>query len=195
MERDLHDGAQQQLVAMAVELRLLRNRLGDHPEATELVDRIDAKLATALDELRELARGIHPGILTDRGLAPALDSLAARAPLPVACEIDLPWRPPASVEAVGYFVVAEALTNVLKYAQASRATLRACYDGEELLIELEDDGIGGADERKGTGLLGLRDRVGALDGTITVVSPTGGGTLVQARIPWRSVDEFLAGLA
>jgi signal transduction histidine kinase len=195
MERDLHDGAQQQLVSMAVELRLLRNRLGENPEATELVERIDAKLAAALDELRELARGIHPGILTDRGLAPALDSLAARAPLPVACEIDLPWRPPASVEAVGYFVVAEALTNVLKYAQASQATLRARYDGEDLLVELEDDGIGGADEKKGTGIVGLRDRVGALDGTIKVVSPRGGGTLVQARIPWRSVDEFLAGLA
>jgi signal transduction histidine kinase len=195
LERDLHDGAQQQLVAMAVELRLLRNRLGEHPEATELVDRIDTKLAAALEELRELARGIHPGILTDRGLAPALDSLAARAPIPVACEIDLPWRPPASVEAVGYFVIAEALTNVLKYAKASRATIRARYDGEDLLVEMEDDGMGGADEKKGTGLVGLRDRVGALDGTIKVVSPRGGGTLVQARIPWRGVDEFLAGLA
>ncbi len=195
LERDLHDGAQQQLVAMAVELRLLRNRLGEHPEATELVDRIDTKLAAALDELRELARGIHPGILTDRGLAPALDSLAARAPLPVACEIDLPWRPPPSVEAVGYFVIAEALTNVLKYAQASRATIRARYDGEDLVVEMEDDGIGGADETKGTGIQGLRDRVGALDGTIKVTSPPDGGTCVQARIPWRSVDEFLAGLA
>jgi signal transduction histidine kinase len=195
LERDLHDGAQQQLVAMAVELRLLRNRLADRPEATELVDRIDAKLAAALEELRELARGIHPGILTDRGLEPALESLAARAPLPVACVIDLPWRPPASVEAVAYFVIAEALTNVLKYAQASRATIRARYEGEDLVVEAEDDGIGGADEAKGSGLQGLRDRVGALDGTLQVLSPQGGGTHVQARIPWRSVDEFLAGLA
>jgi signal transduction histidine kinase len=195
LERDLHDGAQQQLVAMAVELRLLRNRLGDHPEATELVDRIDAKLAAALEELRELARGIHPGILTDRGLEPALESLAARAPLPVACVIDLPWRPPASVEAVAYFVIAEALTNVLKYAQASRATIRARYEGDDLVVEAEDDGIGGADEAKGSGLQGLRDRVGALDGTLQVLSPQDGGTRVQARIPWRSVDEFLAGLA
>ncbi len=184
LERDLHDGAQQQLVAMAVELRLLRNRLGENPEAAELVDRIDAKLAAALEELRELARGIHPGILTDRGLAPALDSLASRAPLPVICEIDLPWRPPASVEAVAYFVIAEALTNVLKYAQASQATLRARYEGDDLLVALQDDGVGGADETKGTGLQGLRDRVGALEGTLSVHSPPGEGTLVQARIPF-----------
>jgi signal transduction histidine kinase len=195
LERDLHDGAQQQLVAMAVELRLLRNRLGENPEATELVDRIDAKLAAALEELRELARGIHPGILTDRGLAPALESLASRAPLPVSCEIDIPWRPPAAVEAVAYFVIAEALTNVLKYARANQAWLRACYEGEYLLVEMQDDGIGGADEGKGTGLQGLRDRVGALEGTLSVRSPAGEGTLVTARIPWRGVDEVFAGLA
>jgi signal transduction histidine kinase len=195
LERDLHDGAQQQLVAMAVELRILRNRLGENPEAAELVDRIDAKLAAALEELRELARGIHPGILTDRGLAPALESLASRAPLPVACDIDLPWRAPAAVEAVAYFVMAEALTNVLKYAQASQAWLRACYQGDDLLVEMRDDGIGGADEGRGTGIQGLRDRVGALEGTLSVHSPPGGGTTVTGRIPARGVDEFLAGLA
>jgi signal transduction histidine kinase len=194
LERDLHDGAQQQLVAMAVELRLLRNRLADHPEAGQLVNGIEAKLATALEELRELARGLHPSILTDRGLAPALESLAARAPLPVACEIELPWRPGASVEAVAYFVAAEALTNVLKYAQASQATLRARYDRDDLLVEMQDDGVGGAEEGKGTGLQGLRDRVGALDGSLNVLSPPGEGTLVQARIPWRG-DELVAGLA
>jgi signal transduction histidine kinase len=195
LERDLHDGAQQQLVAMAVELRLLRNRLSENSEAAELVDRIDAKLAAALEELRELARGIHPGILTDRGLAPALESLAARAPLPVSCEIELPWRPPAAVEAVAYFVIAEALTNILKYAHANQASLRACYEGEYLLVEMRDDGIGGADEGKGTGLLGLRDRVGALEGTLSIHSPTDGGTLITARIPSRGVDEVFAGLA
>ena len=179
---------------MAVELRLLRNRLVEHPEAGELVDGIESKLKTALEELRELARGLHPSILTDRGLAPALESLAARAPLPVVCEIELPWRPGASVEAVAYFVAAEALTNVLKYAQASQATLRAQYDADELLIEMQDDGVGGADEGKGTGLQGLRDRVGALDGTLNVVSPPGGGTLIHVRIPWRG-DEPLVGLA
>lgn len=194
LERDLHDGAQQQLVAMAVELRLLRNRLSENPDAAELVDRIDAKLATALEELRELARGIHPGILTDRGLAPALESLASRAPLPVVCEIELPSRAPASVEAVAYFVIAEALTNVLKYAQASQAVIGARYEGEDLVVELQDDGIGGADESRGTGLQGLRDRVGALEGTLSVRSPPDGGTLVRARIPGRP-DEFFAGLA
>ena len=183
IERDLHDGAQQQLVALAVELRLLRNRVKDNGDALELIDGIDAKLAAALDELRELARGIHPGILTARGLPPALESLAARAPLAVACEIDLPVRPPASAEAVAYFVVAEALTNVLKYAQATRATIRAHYADGDLVVEAEDDGVGGADERKGTGLQGLRDRVGALDGTLTVTSPAGRGTLVRACIP------------
>ena len=189
IERDLHDGAQQQLVALAVELRLLRNRVADNPQAIELIEGIDHKLATALDELRELARGIHPRVLTGRGLPPALESLAARVPLAVACEIDLPSRPPASVEAVAYFVVAEALTNVLKYAQASQATIRAHYDGEDVVVETEDDGIGGADERSGSGLQGLRDRVGALDGTIEVISPDGGGTLVRARIPYRQREQ------
>lgn len=186
LERDLHDGAQQQLVALAVELRLLRTRVDANAEAMQLIERMQAKLDAALDELRELARGIHPGILTDRGLAPALDSLAARAPLPVSCDVDLPSRPPPSVEAVAYFVVAEALTNVLKYAHATRATMRARQEDDDIIVELQDNGVGGADERKGTGLLGLRDRVGALDGTLTVVSPAGGGTLVRARIPCRA---------
>jgi signal transduction histidine kinase len=183
LERDLHDGAQQQLVAMAVELRLLRNRVGANPEATDLIGRIEAKLTTALEELRDLAQGIHPGILTDRGLAPALEALASRAPLSIATEIELPERPPASAEAVAYFVVAEALTNVLKYARAEHATIRAHYEGDELIVEMQDDGVGGADEARGTGLQGLRDRVGALDGALNVASPPGSGTLVQARIP------------
>jgi signal transduction histidine kinase len=185
IERNLHDGAQQQLVALAIELRLLRNRVSENEGANELIDRIETKLATALDELRELARGIHPGILTARGLPPALESLAERAPLPVACEIDLPSRPPASVEAVAYFVAAEALTNALKYAQAKAVTIRARYEGDDVVLETEDDGVGGANERKGTGIQGLRDRVGALEGTLTVVSPDGSGTLVRARIPCR----------
>ncbi len=183
IERDLHDGAQQQLVAMAVELRLLRNRVGGNPAASDLISSIEDKLGAALEELRELAQGIHPGILTDRGLAPALESLAARAPLTIACEIELPTRPPPSVEAVAYFVVAEALTNVLKYARAESATIRARYDNGGLVVEMQDDGVGGADESRGTGLQGLRDRVGALDGTLEVQSTPGAGTWVQARIP------------
>lgn len=187
IERDLHDGAQQQLVAMALDVRLLRSRAGADPAIIEVIDGIDAKLATALDDLRELARGIHPGILTDRGLAPALEVLAVRAPVPIGCELNMPSRPPASVEAVAYFVVTEALTNVLKYAHADRATIRARFDSDDLVVEMQDYGVGGADESRGTGLLGLRDRVGALDGTVNVVSRPGAGTLVQARIPCRGV--------
>jgi len=183
VERDLHDGAQQQLVALALELQLLRARVGDNPEALELIDGIDTKLRAALEELRELARGIHPGILTDRGLAVALDALVTRAPLPVKQEIDLPERPPAAVETVAYYVVTEALANVLKYAEASSAVVRAHYSGDDLIVELEDDGNGGADERKGSGLQGLRDRVAALDGTLMVIAEPGTGTLIRARIP------------
>jgi signal transduction histidine kinase len=185
LERDLHDGAQQQLVALAVDLKLLRNRVGASSDTGKLIDGIQGKLAAALDELRELARGLHPGILTDRGLAPALDALAARAPLPIKCTVDLPDRPPPEVEAVAYFVVAEALTNVLKYAQAREAIMHARYEGDDVVVELADDGVGGADERKGTGLQGLRDRVGALDGTLEVMSDPGAGTVVRARIPVR----------
>jgi signal transduction histidine kinase len=185
VERDLHDGAQQQLVALALELQLLRTRVGENPDALELIDGIDQKLRAALEELRELARGIHPGILTDRGLAVALDALVTRAPLPVVQEIDLPERPPAPVETVGYYVITEALANVLKYAEAKTAVVRAHYSGEDVIVELEDDGNGRADERKGSGLQGLRDRVATLDGTLMVIAEPGTGTLIRARIPCR----------
>jgi signal transduction histidine kinase len=183
VERDLHDGAQQQLVALALELKLLRSRVGENDEALALIDGIETKLGAALDELRELARGIHPGILTDRGLAIALDALVSRAPLPIAQEIDLPERPPASVETVAYYVVTEALANVLKYARATHATVRARYEGGDVVVEMQDDGVGGADERKGSGLQGLRDRVAALDGELIVQSEPGAGTLIRARVP------------
>jgi signal transduction histidine kinase len=192
VERDLHDGAQQQLVALALELQLLRNRIGENPEALELIDGIESKLRAALEELRELARGIHPGVLTDRGLAVALEALVTRAPLPVAQEIDLPDRPPPPVEAVGYYVVTEALTNVLKYAEASSAIVRAHYQGDDVIVELEDDGNGGADERKGSGLTGLRDRVAALEGTLMVIAEPGEGTLIRARIPWRGAQKLVS---
>jgi signal transduction histidine kinase len=169
---------------MAIELRLLRARLETGRPALELIDEIDEKLATALAELRELARGIHPAILSDRGLEPALDALATRVTgVPVVCVVDLPERPPAPVEAAAYFVAAEALTNVLKYARADRATVRAFVASGELVVEIEDDGVGGADADRGSGLRGLDDRVGALDGTVTVISAAGAGTLVRARIP------------
>ncbi|MCW3033618.1 MAG: sensor histidine kinase [Solirubrobacterales bacterium] len=183
VERDLHDGAQQQLVALALELKVLRGRVGSNDGALQLIDGIESKLSAALDELRALGRGIHPGILTDRGLAAALEALVTRAPLPVAREIDLPERPPPAVEAVGYYVVTEALTNVLKYAEATEATVRARYEGGDVLVELQDDGVGGAEAGRGSGLQGLRDRVAALDGELTVISPPGAGTLVRARVP------------
>jgi signal transduction histidine kinase len=183
LERDLHDGAQQQLVALAVDLRVLRRRVGDNAEASELIGLMDEKVTRALVELRELARGIHPAILTDRGLEPALESLGDRVPVPVVVDVDLESRPPAPVEAAAYFVTAEALTNVVKYAEASRADVRVRLEGEEIVVEIEDDGVGGADDRRGTGLRGLHDRVGALDGGLSIRSEIGEGTLVQARIP------------
>jgi signal transduction histidine kinase len=187
-ERDLHDGAQQQLVSLALDLKLLRGRLAADPQATEMIDRITDKLADALAELRELARGIHPAILTDRGLEAALTALAGRSAVAVRCEAQVPGRLPAPVEAAAYFVCAEALTNVLKYARATRVTIRArvervAIEGEAVVVEVEDDGVGGASEQGGSGLLGLHDRVGALDGTLTVVSPPGEGTVVRAWIP------------
>jgi signal transduction histidine kinase len=189
LERDLHDGAQQQLVALAIDLRLLRARLEGGRPAGELIDEIDVKLATALAELRELARGIHPAILSDRGLEPALDALATRVTgVPVACEVDLPQRPPPPVEAAAYFVAAEALTNVLKYARAERASVRAFTEDGHVVVEVQDDGVGGADATRGSGLRGLHDRVGALDGTLAVISAPGEGTLVRARIPAAAAD-------
>jgi signal transduction histidine kinase len=183
LERDLHDGAQQQLVALAVDLRVLRRRVADNPEANELIGLIDQKVTRALVELRELARGIHPAILTDRGLKPALESLADRVPVPVEVDVELQSRPPAPVEAAAYFVTAEALTNVVKYAQARRAVTRVRQEDQDIVVEVEDDGVGGADDRRGTGLRGLHDRVGALDGTLSIRSERGEGTLVRARIP------------
>jgi len=184
IERDLHDGAQQQLVSLALDIRTLRARL-KADGAPEALDALGAKLADALAELRELARGIHPAILTDRGPGPAIDALAARSGLPVECEVDPGPRPPRAVEAAAYFVVAEALTNVAKYARASHARVRVRRRGDDLEVVVSDDGVGGARVEGGTGLRGLADRVAALDGRLTVESPPGGGTRVEARIPWR----------
>jgi signal transduction histidine kinase len=140
------------------------------------------ELMHALEELRELARGIHPAILTDRGLEPAIEALVARTPVPVEYEVSTGALPPA-VEAASYYVVAEALTNVVKYADASHATVRLARENGELQIEVRDDGKGGAQATPGSGLSGLADRVGAADGTLTVTSPPGDGTLVRAELP------------
>jgi signal transduction histidine kinase len=183
LERDLHDGAQQQLVALALDLRLLRARLKSDPEAAAAVDEIAAKLGDALGELRELARGIHPAVLSDRGLGAAVESIVSRAPLEVDWEVGVSERLPRAVEAAAYFVVAEGLTNVVKYAHASRASVRVHPQNGEVVVEVSDDGVGGADAEHGTGLRGLGDRLAALEGRLELDSPPGAGTRLVARIP------------
>jgi signal transduction histidine kinase len=182
LERDLHDGAQQQLVSLALDLRLLKSRVRD-TDAEPLVDGLAEKLAVALGELRELARGIHPAILTDRGLGPAIEALSNRIPVPVECEIDVPDRLSGPIEAAAYFVVAEALTNIVKYAHATSARVTLRRAGDAVTVEVDDDGTGGARVGAGSGLRGLQDRLAALDGTLTVESPAGDGTRLRARIP------------
>jgi len=188
IERDLHDGAQQRMVAVALTLGLAEARLASDPASAALLiaqAREDAQLA--VKELREIARGIHPALLSDRGLCPALEALAARAPVPV----EVTGEPVAdlgdAVEAAAYFVTAEALTNVAKYAEASEAFVHVSIDDGCLRVEIRDDGVGGADESPGGGLHGLRDRIDALDGHFAIESPPGGGTTVTAEIPLRGV--------
>jgi signal transduction histidine kinase len=185
LERDLHDGAQQRLVALSLQLGLAQRRLqeGENAAAGLMLDAARDELARALEELRELARGIHPAVLTDRGLEPALEALAERAPLPVSLEQMPAERLPAPVEAAAYFVVAEALTNVVKYAEASTAAVRIRRNGSYAVVEVRDDGVGGADPAIGTGLRGLADRLAALDGRLEVHSPPGEGTTVRAEVP------------
>jgi signal transduction histidine kinase len=183
LERDLHDGAQQRLVSLALQLRLAEDRLRDEDAvARQLLQTADGELVAALGELRELASGIHPAVLSDRGLDTALETLANRAPLPVDLEARVGERPPEHVELAAYFVVAEALTNVAKYAKATHATVRAVRDDGHLVVEVADDGVGGADPSKGSGLRGLADRVSALDGTLELHSGKG-GTVLRAEIP------------
>jgi PAS domain S-box-containing protein len=184
IERDLHDGAQQRLVALALQVRLARSRVSQEPEsAGPFLERLGEELAETSAELRELARGIHPAVLTDRGLAPAIAALAARAPVPVEI-VELPSeRLPPTTEATAYFTVAEALTNVAKYAQATHATVRAAEEDGALVVEVQDDGVGGARATAGSGLSGLADRVGACDGELSVTSPPGEGTLLRAVLP------------
>ncbi len=184
LERNLHDGAQQRLVALSLQLGLAQAKLRDDPGGAEqILEGARDELAAALEELRELARGIHPAILADRGLAPALEALAGRAPIPVAVEAVPAKRLPMPVEAVAYFVAAESLTNVARYAHAENASVRVLRENAYAVVEIEDNGVGGADPAAGTGLRGLADRLESLDGKLEVVSPAGQGTLVRARIP------------
>jgi signal transduction histidine kinase len=181
IERDLHDGAQQRLVALA--LTLGRAKATEDPaHARRLLDEAHGEAKEALVELRNLARGIHPAVLTDRGLDAALSALAARSPVPVSVDVDLPRRAGPGTEAIAYFVVAEALTNVAKHARARRAWLTVTIEGDDLVVEILDDGHGGADPG-GNGLAGLRDRVRAVDGRLTIVSPPGGGTTLRVELP------------
>jgi signal transduction histidine kinase len=181
IERDLHDGAQQQLLALALELRVLRSRVNG--DTVELVDGLATRLDVALGELRELARGIHPALLTQSGLGPAISSLAERSPAPVTAAVEVEERLPAPIESAAYFVVAEALTNVARYAQASRANVKVRRDDGELVVVVDDDGVGGVDVSGGSGLRGLQDRLAAVDGTLRIDSEPGSGTRLEARIP------------
>jgi signal transduction histidine kinase len=183
IERDLHDGAQQQLLALALELRVLRASISD-PEAGPLVDGLAVRLEAALSDLRELARGIHPAILTRSGLGPAIAALAERAPVPVHVENTIEGRLPPAVEAAAYFVVAEALTNVARYADAPEARVELRRDGDDAIVVLvSDEGVGGADLSAGSGLRGLQDRLAVVDGVLSIDSPPGAGTRLEARIP------------
>jgi signal transduction histidine kinase len=183
IERDLHDGAQQRLVALSLTLRMAESRAEKDPEAQELIRSAGEEAGLALKELRDLARGIHPAILTNRGLAAALDDLAGRATVPVEVLESPRERLPDQVEAAAYFVVSECLANVGKHAQASSATVSVRAQDRQLLVEVRDDGTGGADVENGHGIQGLRDRVGALGGLLAVESPPGAGTRVLATIP------------
>jgi PAS domain S-box-containing protein len=184
LERNLHDGAQQRLVALSLGLRVCERKLADgDPGAIELLRRAKEDLAEALEELRELARGIHPAILTERGLGPALEMVAGRSSMPVELSATLDERLPRPVEAAAYYIVAEALTNASKHARASRVRVLVRREDGSALVAVADDGVGNADLRGGSGLRGLRDRVEALGGELELDSPDGAGTTLTARLP------------
>ena len=187
IERDLHDGAQQRLVSLTMNLGIARSRMERDPEAAaQHVAAAHEDAKAALAELRDLARGIHPVILADRGLDAALSAVAARCPVPVAVDVRTDPRPPATIEAVAYFVVAEALTNVARHSGATRAWVTARRIGDSLTVDVGDDGHGGADEAQGSGLAGLRGRVAGAEGTFAVTSPVGGPTVIEAVLPCAS---------
>ena len=184
IERDLHDGAQQRLVALAMDLGTARERLETDPEGgRQLVAEAHEEAKAALKDIRDLVRGIHPVILEDRGLDAALSAVVARSPVPVTLDVDLAERPPPAVESTAYFVVSEALTNVAHHAEATRAVITIAQARDRLVVEVRDDGKGGAVVGNGTGLTGLRDRVTALGGVLHVISPPGGPTTLLAEIP------------
>lgn len=184
IERDLHDGAQQRLVALAANLGAARDKLDDEPEVgRRMVADAHDEAKAALAEIRDLVRGIHPVILEDRGVDAALSAVVARSPVPVELEVQIPERPPPAVESAAYFVVSEALTNVARHSGANRASVSIAQAANRLVVEVRDNGHGGADASLGTGLQGLRDRVAGLDGTMHVISPQGGPTTISVELP------------
>jgi signal transduction histidine kinase len=184
LERNLHDGAQQRLVTLALQLRIIRGAIDRDPEAARrALDEASVELSEALDELRELARGIHPAVLTERGLEPAVAALANRSPVPVEVVAVPDERLSPAVEAAAYYIIAEAITNVAKYADASHVAVSVRDDADRVLVQVDDDGVGGADPAGGSGLRGIADRVEALDGRLRVTSPPGEGTRISAEIP------------
>jgi signal transduction histidine kinase len=184
IERDLHDGAQQRLVALAMDLGTARERLDDDPEAGRaLVAEAHEEAKAALKEIRDLVRGIHPVILSDRGLDAALSAVVARSAVPVTLQVTVPERPPPAVESAAYFIVTEALTNVARHSRATTATVTIERAGDRLVVEVRDDGVGGAVIDGGSGLRGLRDRITALGGTFHILSPDGGPTSLIAELP------------
>ncbi|WP_327703484.1 sensor domain-containing protein [Streptomyces decoyicus] len=186
IERDLHDGAQARLVSLAMDLGLAREKLAEDPEAAaKMVDEAHGEVKIALQELRDLARGIHPAILTDRGLGPALSALSARCTVPVTVTVDLDHRPAAAIEGIAYFTASELLQNVAKHAQATSATLDVWRTADRIMVLVSDNGRGGAHTEAGTGLAGLAERLDAVDGLLVVDSPVGGPTCITAELPWR----------
>jgi signal transduction histidine kinase len=186
LERNLHDGAQQRLIALSLELRMLEEELGAEGDARARLAQARQEIATSLGELREVAQGIHPAVVSGHGLAVALEQLVARATVPVRLTVGMDERLPESVEVAAYFLVSESLANVAKHAQATVATIAVTREGGRVVVEVVDDGVGGADTERGSGLRGLADRVEALGGWLRIWSPSGGGTRVRAEIPCAS---------
>jgi len=183
LERDLHDGTQQRLVSLAINLGMARAQVSTAEEARQAIADAHEEAKSALAELRDLIRGLHPAVLEDRGLDAALSGVAARMPIPVRLTVDLPRRPAPVIEAVAYFVVSEGLANIVKHAQASQAEIVVSRAGDRLHIIVSDDGVGGADPTRGTGLTGLAKRAASVDGTFEIVSPPGGPTLLTVDLP------------
>ncbi|MFF7642096.1 sensor domain-containing protein [Streptomyces canus] len=187
IERDLHDGAQARLVALAMDLGLAKEKLTEDPAAAaRMVDEAHGEVKTALQELRDLARGIHPAVLTDRGLDAALSSVASRCTVPVQVEVDLAARPAPAIEGIAYFTVSELLQNISKHSRATFAAVDVWRVEDRLMLQVVDNGVGGADVSSGSGLTGLAERLDAMDGILVVDSPAGGPTRVTAELPWRS---------